>query len=328
MEKGAGTIARPFIPWVGGKEKLAPYILQVLPPNPKVYVEPFGGSGAILLGLDSSAKRLDVYNDFDADLVNLFLCTKERLLRLLKELNYLPLHSRAEFEMVKASLQHQDYPAAFDYSKDEVKVAEEMFSPEDAAELTEILQGRAELMDVRRAAAYFKLRRGSFSGTGTSFGIKPCNVRAYFYLLCEASRRLEDVVIENKDAPQLIRDMDGGQVLFYNDPPYFEAEQYYSSGFAKEDHIRLHDTLTKCSGYHVVSYNDCSFIRALFQDFFILAFSRSNPLAQRRGAVYHELIMTNFDPRAVMPQMNLFELSGGYGDMELVHIPDKPLKMI
>ena len=32
--------------WVGGKEKLAPYIRQVFPPNVRVYLEPCGGSGA------------------------------------------------------------------------------------------------------------------------------------------------------------------------------------------------------------------------------------------------------------------------------------------
>ena len=71
-------MARPFIPWVGGKEKLAPYIRQVFPPKVKVYVEPFGGSGSILLGLPPDPSRLDIYNDLDKELSNLFLCAKEK----------------------------------------------------------------------------------------------------------------------------------------------------------------------------------------------------------------------------------------------------------
>ena len=82
------TIAKPFIPWVGGKEKLAPYVRQVLPPKPKAYVEPFGGSGAILLGLPAAKTRIDVYNDFNADLVNLFLCVRDSSITLMKELEY------------------------------------------------------------------------------------------------------------------------------------------------------------------------------------------------------------------------------------------------
>lgn len=43
---GVRTIAAPFIPWVGGKEKLVPYISQVLPPNAHQLLDPFGGGGA------------------------------------------------------------------------------------------------------------------------------------------------------------------------------------------------------------------------------------------------------------------------------------------
>lgn len=102
MGKAVRPIAKPFIPWVGGKEKLAPYVRQVLPPKPKVYVEPFGGSGAILLGLPASKTRIDVYNDFNADLVNLFVCVRDSPITLMNELGYLPIHCRAEFEFVKA----------------------------------------------------------------------------------------------------------------------------------------------------------------------------------------------------------------------------------
>ena len=70
-------IARPFIPWIGSKEKLIPYIWQVFPLNPKLYLEPFGGGGALLLGIQPKISRMDIYNDFNCDLVNLFLCARE-----------------------------------------------------------------------------------------------------------------------------------------------------------------------------------------------------------------------------------------------------------
>ena len=46
--------------------------------------------------------------------------------------------------------------------------------------------------------------------------------------------------------------------------------------------------------YIVVSYNDCPFIRSLYGDFYILAFRRSNPLSQRAGATYDELITVSY----------------------------------
>ena len=48
---------------IGGKEKIAPYILQTFPPKLAQYVEPFGGSGAVLLALPQDPSRLDIYND-------------------------------------------------------------------------------------------------------------------------------------------------------------------------------------------------------------------------------------------------------------------------
>ena len=65
------NIARPFIPWVGGKEKLVPYVRQVFPDNVSQYLEPFGGGGAVLLSLPPNPKRLDIYNDLDSELVNM-----------------------------------------------------------------------------------------------------------------------------------------------------------------------------------------------------------------------------------------------------------------
>ena len=39
-------MAKPPFPWIGSKEKIAPYILQLFPPKLTQYVEPFGGSAS------------------------------------------------------------------------------------------------------------------------------------------------------------------------------------------------------------------------------------------------------------------------------------------
>ena len=84
-------IARPFIPWIGSKEKLIPYIWQVFPSNPKLYLEPFGGGGALLLGIQPKISRMDIYmlqlEDSEFDLIKfpqrgvcLYKCGNERYL--------------------------------------------------------------------------------------------------------------------------------------------------------------------------------------------------------------------------------------------------------
>ena len=44
-----GLTAKPYFPWIGGKEKLIPIICPVFPPGMPRYGEHFGGSGSILL---------------------------------------------------------------------------------------------------------------------------------------------------------------------------------------------------------------------------------------------------------------------------------------
>lgn len=296
--------ARPFFPWVGGKEKLAPYVYQVLPPAFSLYTEPFGGSGAVLLGLPPVPGRLDIYNDLDADLANLFLCVRERPNALVRELKFLPIHSRAIFQLYKDFLAHEEihWETHRKNILEELAVLEDRacFTEEQAEELRPILRERLELYDVQRAAIFFRNIRSSFSGTVSSFGVKAPRLYNFLHLLYDASKRLQDVVVENKDAVQLIRERDRPDGLFYCDPPYVEAEQQYRVSMhadLQHFHIQLWKTLRDCAGFVVVSYNDCSFIRKLYQDFFILAFRRATPLAKRQGAEYEELLITNYDPR-------------------------------
>ena len=259
-------IARPFIPWIGSKEKLIPYIWQVFPPNPKLYLEPFGGGGALLLGIQPKVSRMDIYNDFNCDLVNLFLCARECTIQLVQELKFLPLHSRAEFDLLKEFMRHKELLQQ--RIVDERNAVMECFTGEEREELLQILRERSRLFDVQRAAAYYKVCRGSFSGTTSSFGVRPNNLTNFLYLFDDASKRLQDVIIENKDCLDIIRERDGPDSLIYCDPPYFDAESLYAVDFPKEKHEELHHILSQCKGYIVVSYNDCPFIRGLYGDFF------------------------------------------------------------
>lgn len=320
-------IARPFIPWVGGKEKLAPYIVQIFPPNMEQHLEPFGGSGAVLLSLPPKTGRLDIYNDLDGDLSNLFVCVKEKTNALMRELGYLPIHSRRVFEIYKRFLEHKE--VTLQNIEDEMALLadETCFTPEQAAELRPIFQERAELYDVQRAAAYVNRVRGSFSATTNSFGVKALRLLRFLYLFERAAIRLQDVVVENKDAIQIIRERDGKRRLTYCDPPYFKAEKSYNARVTIQYHARLHRVLRQCHGPVVVSYNDDPYIRFLYSDFYTVAFVRDNPMAKRDGALYGELLLTNYDPSPFLTdQLSLF--SGERKEKllpVLVYSPPKPL---
>lgn len=72
----------------------------------------------------------------------------------------------------------------------------------------------------------------------------------------------------------------------------------------------------------MISYVDCDYIRDLYQDFFILAFDRPDTMSHEEGAMFGELLITNYDPRPVIEanaQMSMFgDLPEG---LELVNIP-------
>lgn len=94
----------PF-PWFGGKQHLAPLLLEVLPPH-EVYVEVFGGAASLLFSKRPS--RLEVYNDIDSGLVNFFRVLRDpkRAAELYRLLEHTP-YSREEWQACS-----RDWPRA------------------------------------------------------------------------------------------------------------------------------------------------------------------------------------------------------------------------
>lgn len=302
-----------FIAWVGGKKALRKLIYTMFPVQFDRYIEVFGGGGWVLFGKPPNLKRkLEVYNDYNSNLANLFYCVKNRTCAFLLELGFLPINSRDEFSMIRTFLEKQEPDTTF--LQEELTLAEQNLSPPDYEEIRAILLENAQMTDVKRAAAFFKLVRYSYGSGCTSFGCQPFDVRKCFDAIWQASHRLSETVIENKDFEALIRQYDRDNAFFYCDPPYYETEGHYEVVFRKEDHMRLRDTLKACRGKWMVSYNDCDFIRELYDGYYITAVTRLNNLAQRYegGCEFPEVIITNYDlkemERSQPRQMRLFGL--------------------
>lgn len=300
-----------FISWIGGKKALRPLLYKLFPKKYTRYIEVFGGGGWVLFGKQQRKDCMEVYNDFNGNLVNLFLCVKERPLAFLNELGFLPFNSREEFNVLKKFIEKE--PFTDKYMTEEMILAEKHIPPPCIEDMKLIYDEKSQQNDIKRAAAFFKLIKYSYASGTTSYGCQPCDIRKCFKIIWEASERLRDVVIENKDFEDLIRQYDREGAFIYCDPPYFGTEKHYTVGFAKENHVRLRDTLVKCKGFWMVSYNDCEYIRELYKDFFIRSAVRINNMAQRYegGAEYNELIISNYDPEKMKMedmnfQMNLF----------------------
>ncbi len=298
---------RPPLNWVGGKGAIRDIVRLVFPPWADRRAEHFCGGAGILFGTQPKPGVMEVLNDFDRDVVNFFLCVRERPLALMDELKRLPLQSEAEYLELKRYLSGEEVMP--DFSLDELRVAHERFTPEQYEELAPIIRGRAELWDVRRAAIFYKVNRWCFNGTMDAYAIKPARLPRFIPGILAASKRLEDVVITNRDFEESYRVNDKPNTIHYFDPPYFKTEKMYRPVFSLKDHQRLHDLVPKAEGYVVISYNNDKYIRDMYHDCYILGFSRQNSMSSKPGAKFEELLITNFDPRPVIEangQLSMF----------------------
>lgn len=141
------------------------------------------------------------------------------------------------------------------------------------------------------------LIRASYGSKVKDYGAKPRNI-SRLDSLDEIQKRLASVIIENKSFDALIKQYDSADTLFYCDPPYYGAEYFYSDSFIFDidQHKRLRDILGGIKGRFVLSYNDCPFVRELYNGFAIDEAVRQLNLASKYGTkkTYRELIIKNF----------------------------------
>lgn len=214
-----------------------------------------------------------------------------------------------------------------EYMEQQLDLTEILLQPPQAEIVRQLLLERGSLGNVRRAAAFYKLQRYSYNSSGDSYGGGSCDIRRFFHDIWECSHRLKNVVLENKDFESIIAAHNDPQTVVYCDPPYYEAE-CYTVEFPRSDHQRLHDVLVKHTGFAMVSYNNCPYIRELYDDFFIYEVERPNSQSKKKNNKYREYIMTNYDPRTFAPQMSFFGDYDSRGkSCRLVHTPQRPLKV-
>lgn len=231
-------ISHPAIRYHGGKFRLAPWIIEQMPEH-TCYVEPFGGAAGVLLQKPRS--YAEVYNDLDGEVVNLFCVLRDPLL----------------------NQRLQDACALTPYSRDEFCAARE--TTDDPVE-------RARRMVVKACMGF-----GSAAGIGGNSGIRSDSKRKYATAahlwerypsnLSAIRRRLQGVIIENKDALAVMRAHDAETTLHYIDPPYMpesrvQGNRYYNYEMTAQDHEQLlavAGTMTgmvMISGYDSEVYND------------------------------------------------------------------------
>ena len=207
--------ARPPFGYYGAKSRIAKKIINMLPPH-NAWVEGFCGSAAITLA--KSPVPIEVINDADGEIVNLFKQLRNNPIKLYRSVALTP-YSRAEFE--------------------------------------EARQRKNGISELERARRFLVATMMAINGTnglvksGFSYSQsyarqhKEARVNRWYNLperLEKVTERLRGVRVENRDACELIKSfIDRPATLIYLDPPYFTKRKH--GYIIDENNLEFHQKL-------------------------------------------------------------------------------------
>ena len=228
---------RPLISYYGGKQRLAPKLIPLIPPH-NTYVEPFAGGAALLFAkgkpkITTNNHYREVVNDKDGRITTLYRVARERPDELIRLLELTP-YSRDDYQRAALIVKGQ-------IMADELMVA---------------------------WAVYVSLQMSFANKLNGGFGVRLLSQNsAASYTqgkLClpEQCARLSDVAIESLDALEIIKRYDAPQTFFYCDPPYPGAAQGHYAGYTAEQFNALVDALDNCQGAYMLSCYQFEGLRA------------------------------------------------------------------
>lgn len=207
-------LTRPALRYLGGKWKLAPWIIGHFPPH-RVYVEPFGGAASVLLRKPRSMG--ECYNDLSDEVVNLF--------RVLRSPQLAAALCRA---VTLTPFSRTEYDAAFEVADDPVERARRM--------VVRSYQGHGSSAAVAVRSTGFRaslVNSGGALPAGDWSTLPPA--------LLAIHDRLAGVVIENRPAMQVIDRYDGDDALLYVDPPYLPETRSAKKRGGVMSHVYGHE---------------------------------------------------------------------------------------
>lgn len=270
-------ILKPVLKWVGGKRQLLPEILPLIPPN-TMYVEPFVGGAAVLLGEQPRKARI---NDANEELINVYRSIRDNTNELLELLKEHKANNSSEYYYEIRGLDRSE-----SYST---------------------------LSAVQRAARIIYLNKTGYNGLFRVNSRGQLNVPYGRYknpdivqesAICALSLYLNDNEIEilSGDYKKALTDLPTGAFV-YLDPPYMPISEtssftgYTEGGFSYEEQKRLRDccvALREQGIRFIQSNSDCEAIRELYKDFqikVVRARRSINSDGNRRGPVNEVMII-------------------------------------
>ena len=218
--------------------------LLPLIPYDDLFVDVFGGGGSVLLNRRPSP--VEVYNDLDSNLVNLFRVLQTDPLELERRLRS-TLYSKEEFIKAIHIIDGRDEPA------DDVERAWAMF-----VNMNQSVVGRV----IRTQGNW---SRAAISVSGESAVV--AGWKSLVNRLGGVYDRLSGVQVDQRDAIECTQYWDGPNTVLYVDPPYVHdtrvETEYYAHEMSNAQHGELCDALMAVRGFAVVSGYDHSIYNSL-----------------------------------------------------------------
>lgn len=252
---------KPIIPWMGGKRRLVSQLTKKMPEH-KCYVELFAG-GAALFFMREQQSKVEVINDLNGELVNLYRVVQHHLEEFVRQFKW-SLVSRQMFEWLK--------------------------------------NANTDLMtDIQRAARFYYLQHTAFGAksSGQNFGTattaRPVNLLRIEEQLSEAHLRLSGVTVEHLGWDACLMKYDRAHSFMYADPPYWKLAGY-GVDFGLDHYQKMSELMKSCKSKVMLSINDHPDMREVFDGLNIdtvkIKYTVGNSEASRSAK--QELIITNY----------------------------------
>lgn len=251
--------------YIGGKRRLAPRLLPLIPDH-TTYVEPFAGGAQLFFHKPRS--KVEILNDLDEDILTFLRIAQRHPHELLRMLRYL-VPSRMLFSQ---------------------------FADQDPRQLTDV-ERACRFFYLQKNAFGGQRAHSNFHYCVT----KPSNYNpARLPATIKAvAGRLARVQLECWPYGRVLERYDRPATFFYCDPPYVGTNLYHHN-FSDEQFEELANRLRTLQGRFLLSINDCAAARAWFRDFHRLEISFTYT-STRTPKAFRELLFANYPLPLTLP---------------------------
>ena len=287
---------KPFVKWAGGKTRLLPQLIKMVPPQYDAYYEPFVGGGALFFALQPKQAHL---NDINQTLMLAYrLIQKESgyVIAALGGMEYNYYHSTQEDGFTNHN--------SLEQKSNDYYLRRDQFNSIEGTTLHKAIL----LLFLNKTCFNGMYRENSQGKFNVPFGkyenpkiVDAANLR----LVHDA---LQSVTLTSVDYREAVASA-GPDDFVYLDPPYHplnetaQFTQYSADGFTLEDQTRLRDLvndLTQRGCKVMASNSNTPFIRDLYRRYHlheVLAGRSINCQGDGRGKIT-ELVICNYPVQA------------------------------